>query len=228
MSPKNVWLVLLLLATAACTERDLGLSIRYDRINGLTEGARVLMDRNEVGRVTGIAYTSEGDFQVKIIIRREFRQAATENSRFFIIVDPAGKERRAIAMLQVRPGGIPLSDGATVAGATPYSARLEKFLAGVEDRVGELQERIKALGEDVRRIPESEAVRKLERQLADFAAELQRQGRETREKLLNEVLPRLEAALENLRRRLHELGREDELEPLERQWETIREIQSRT
>lgn len=228
MSRKSVWLVVWFLTTAACAEPDLGLTIRYDRVNGLTQGERVLMDRSEIGRVTDVAYSADGDFKVKVVIRREFRQAVTENSRFFISVDPAAQERRAIELLQVRPGGTPLVDGTTVTGATPYSARLEQFLAGVEQNAQELQAHIKAFGEELRRIPESEAVRKLEQQVADLVAQLQQQGREAREKLLKEVLPRLEEEVEKLRRRLQDLGREEELEPLEREWEKLREVQSRT
>jgi paraquat-inducible protein B len=228
MLRKSVWLVVWFLSVAACAEPDLGLSIRYERVNGLTPGDRVLMDRSEIGRVTAVAYSKDGDFQVKVAIRPEFRPAATENARFFIIADPAAQERRAIEILQVRPGGTPLADGTTVTGATPYSARLEQFLAGVERNVQELQAQINAFGEELRRIPESEAVRKLEQQVADLVAQLQRQGREAREKLIEEVLPRLEKEIENLRRRLQDLGREDELKPLEREWEKLREIQSST
>lgn len=228
MSRKSVWLVVWFLSAAACAEPDLGLSIRYERVNGLTTGDRVLMDRSEIGRVTAVAYSGDGDFEVKVAIQPEFRPAATENTRFFITADPAAQDRRAIEILQVRPGGTPLADGTTVTGATHYSAYLERFLAGVERNVQELQAQINAFGEELRRVPESEAVRKLEQQVADLVAQLQQQGREAREKLLEEVLPRLEKEVQNLRRRLQDLGREDELKPLEREWEKLREIQSST
>ncbi len=225
---KSVWALAWLLIAAACAEPDLSLTIGYERVNGLARGDRVLMDRTEIGRVTDVAYSGEGAFQVKVVIRREFRAAATENSRFSIIADPAAPERRAIAMLQVRPGGAPLADGAAVVGAAVYSARLEQFLAGVERNMEELQMQLRAFGEELRRIPESEAVAKLQQRLAEFVAQLQQAGRESREKLLQEVLPRLEKEIEALRKRLQDLGREEEIRPLERQWETLREIQART
>lgn len=225
---KILWGLAWLLTAAACAQPDLSLTVGYERVNGLTRGDRVLKDRTEIGRVADLAYSGEGAFQVKVVIRREFRQAATENSRFTIIADPAAPERRAIEMLQVRPGGAPLADGTKVAGATGYSARLEQFLSGVEQNLGGLQTQLNAFGEELRRIPESEAVRKLEQRMAEFVAQLQQAGRETREKLLEEVLPRLEKEVEALRKRLQDLGREEEIGPLERQWENLREIQART
>ncbi|MCG6905697.1 MAG: hypothetical protein LJE63_03650 [Desulfobacteraceae bacterium] len=228
MWPKIVWALVWLLTAAACAEPDLGLTIKYERVDGLTRGDRVLMERTEIGRVTDVVYSDAGAFEVKVAIRREFRPAATENSRFTIIADPAAAERRAIEMLQVRPGGVPLADGATVAGAAGYSARLEQFLSGVEQNLEGLQTQLRAFGEELRRIPESEALDKLERRVAEFAAQLQEAGREARAKLLEEVLPRLEKEVQALRKRLQDLGREEEIRPLERQWENLREIQARS
>jgi hypothetical protein len=228
MWPKIVLALAWLLTAAACAEPDLGLTIKYERVDGLTRGDRVLMERSEIWRVTDVAYLAAGAFEVKVAIRPEFRPAATENSRFTIIAEPAAPERRAIEMLQVRPGGAPLADGATVDGTAGYSARLEQFLSGVEQNLEGLQIQLKAFGEELRRIPESEAVRNLEQRVAEFAAQLQQAGHEARAKLLEEVLPRLEKEVQALRKRLQDLGREEETRPLERQWENLRKIQART
>ena len=61
-------------------------------------------------------------------------------------------------------------------------------------------------------------------QVADLAEEMKRSGESVREKVEQELLPRLKQEIEKLRERLQKFGREEEVEELETQLERIRQI----
>lgn len=79
-------LMLLLVASVflGCKEMGLNLKVRYDQIQGLKEGDRVIFEQNHVGQVAGIFYSEEGYYLVDVIIRKDFANAATDYSKFII------------------------------------------------------------------------------------------------------------------------------------------------
>lgn len=76
----------------------------------------------------------------------------------------------------------------------------------------------------MKRLPGSEAVRELSREVDRLAEEMGRAGREAQEILKKEVLPEFEKKLEELRRRLREQGREREAEPIETRLRELRGV----
>lgn len=217
-------LVALFLVFGGCEEGGLNLKIKYDHIQGLEEGDTVIFEKNDIGKVTQVFYTKEGDYLVNIAIRQAFANAATENASFFIADDPKRNGKKAIEIIQTRKGGPPLRNGATVEGASKASAvfsQVEQNLAkGIED-IGKAFDR---LFKDLQGIPESAEYRKLEQELARLADELKRSGESARERIKQEWLPTLKQEMEALRQRLQKLGREQEMEDLETQLERIRGI----
>jgi len=57
-----------------------------------------------------------------------------------------------------------------------------------------------------------------------LAEEMKRAGKAAKEKFKNEYLPRLQEELNKLKEKLHQLDREDEVEPLEIKLEDLRQI----
>jgi hypothetical protein len=53
---------------------------------------------------------------------------------------------------------------------------------------------------------------------------MKQSGKEGREMIQKEILPRLEQELENLKKRFQEKGKEDEFKPLEIKMEEIKKI----
>jgi len=60
MGKKILMLLLVSLVFLGCKETGLNLKIRYDQIQGLNEGERVIFEQNHVGKVAGIFYSEEG------------------------------------------------------------------------------------------------------------------------------------------------------------------------
>jgi preprotein translocase subunit YajC len=216
--------LLLVFVFFGCKEDGRDLKIHFDYIQGLKEGDRVVFEKNHVGQVTGVSHSKEGYYVVDVDIKREFENAVTEYSRFFIVADSQNKSREAIEITQTPKGGTLLADGATVKGSEgsseKYNGMWDEFSKGLEG----LKRQFEEFSDDLSRIPESEEFKNLQEELDRLAEEMKKKGQEARKKIEKDVLPRLQREMERLREMLRELGREEENEPLKTQLEDIRTI----
>jgi hypothetical protein len=219
-------LILLTLAWVllACQEGDLNIGVRYDQTRGLKEGGRVIFEENDIGRVKGISYSPEGHYVAHLIIKKDFSNAATEHSRFFVKEDPQEVDKKAIEMIHTQKGGALLEDGAIVDGSTQSAARIGQASGKLEEGLKGLQEEFEGFAEELKRLPETEEFKELEEELGHLADEMKRSGEAAQETIQKEWLPKLQEELERLRERFREFGREEDLEPIETQMEEIREI----
>jgi paraquat-inducible protein B len=207
-----------------CTGKDLHIKIKYDKIEGLQQGARVLFEKNHIGDVTGVSYREDGSYLLDVAIRRDFAAAATNESAFIIIMDPREKEKKAIEMIRAKEGGRPLQNGVTVNGTTRSSLLFGKVRENFDTMLQGLKGRLERFTDKLREIPNREEFKRLEREMQGLADELKEAEKAVRDKINKEILPRLKEELNNLRERLRELGREKEIEPLEVQIEKIKRI----
>jgi BMFP domain-containing protein YqiC len=150
--------------------------------------------------------------------------AVTEHVRFFIVSDPQYNGRSVVEMIQILKGGKPLQNNTVLEGSNKSSAIIERLEKDLEKGMESFRKELNEFAEELKKIPDSEAFKKLEDELADIYEIMKQSGKEVREMIQKEILPRLEQELENLRKRLHEKGREDELKPLEIKMEEIRKI----
>ena len=222
---KTIQILLMLpLVFFGCKGSDVNIKLRCDQIQGLREGDRVIFEQNRIGKVTGVFYSVDGHYMVDLAIKKDFANAATEYSKFFIIGDPQNKAKKAIEMIQTRTGGSPLKNGVTVEGSTKSSAAFSRMGDDFEKGLEDLKEHFERFFEELRGVPESQEFKKLEKELERLAEEMKRSGKSAREKIQKELLPRLKQEIEKLRKQLRKFGREKELDPLETQMQKIREI----
>ena len=221
MLKKILVLLILPFVLLACKENALNLKIRFHQVQGLKQGNRVIFRQNQIGTVKNLLYSDEEFFIVDIAIKKDFADDATEHSRFFIITDPQHKENKAVEMIQIRKGGKPLQNNATLEGSTETSVLLNQLFGGIENGLEDLEKQFEQFSKDLKSIPESEEFKKLEKELKRLAEEMKRSGQAVRQKIKEELLPQLKEEMEKLRKRLHEFGREDEMKPLEIEMEKI-------
>jgi Skp family chaperone for outer membrane proteins len=224
MVRKILILLLLTLIFVGCTESGLNLKIRYDKIQGLKEDDRVLFEKTHIGRVANVFYSEDGYYMVEVAIKKDFANTATEHSKFFIIPDPINENEKAIEIIQTPRGGTPLTDGAAVIGTERSSERVKQPWDNFGKTLDDLKKQFEEFSEDLRKIPESEEFKKLQKELERLLEQMKKSGDAAREKIQKEVLPRLKRELEELREKLEKLGREKEVEPLEVQMEKLRRI----
>ena len=213
-----IWLALLFFA---CEETGLNLKIRFDQIQGLQADNRVIFESNHVGRVTRVFFSKEGHYLVDLIIKEDFANAATEDSRVYIINDPQAAGEKAVEILQLRKGGTPLTDGSMVEGSTRPSAAYQKMLEDFDKQAAKLGKQLRQFFEDLSKLPESDEVKQLQKDLEELGREMEKAGKATRDKIQNEIVPMIKEELERLKKRLENFGREKEVEPLEKQLEKL-------
>lgn len=224
MFKKFLILLMMPLICLGCKSNGFNLKIRYDQIQGLKQGDRVIFEQNHIGMVKGVIYSNDGFFIVDLVIKKDFAINATEHSRFFIINDPQNNSHKAVEMIQTREGGAPLQDNIILDGSTMSSALFDQLMEGFEKGFEDLKKRFEQFAEDLSKVPESKAFKELENELKCLSDEMKRSGKAMREKIQKELLPRLKKEMEKLRERLRKFGREEELKPLEIEMEKIRKI----
>jgi len=207
-----------------CEAENLNLFIRFDHIDGLKSNDSVIFETNRIGKVDEVTYTKKGDYLVELMIHKAYTNAVTEHVRFFIVSDPQDNGRSVVEMIQILKGGKPLQNNTVLEGSNKSSAIIERLEKDLEKGMESFRKQFNEFAEELKKIPDSEAFKKLETELENLYDEMKRSGKDVRDLIQKEMLPRLEQELENLRKRLHEKGRENELKPLEIKMEEIRKI----
>ena len=224
MLKKIMILMIVSIIGLGCEAENLNLFIRFDHIDGLKSNDSVIFETNRIGKVDEVTYTKKGDYLVELMIHKAYMNAVTEHVRFFIVSDPQYNGRSVVEMIQILKGGKPLQNNTVLEGSNKSSAIIERLEKDLEKGMESFRKELNEFAEELKKIPDSEAFKKLEDELVNLYEKMKRSGKEVREKIQKEILPRLEQELENLRKRLHEKGREDELKPLEIKMEEIKKI----
>jgi hypothetical protein len=208
---KKSWLLLMvILIITGCLQRGLNVKIKYDHINGLEKGNRVIFEGNHIGGVSSVYHTEDGYFLVGISIKKNFINAVTEHSRFSIVQDPENRGDKAIEMIRIRRGGRLLKDGEVVDGVTSSSAFFEKVREGLEKSVDELKKQFEAFSGELKKIPENKEFREFKKELEALPEKIKRAGEEARRKIERDVLPKLKRDMEQLKRKLLEQEKKED------------------
>jgi hypothetical protein len=224
MLKKIAVLLIISIISLGCEAKNLTLSIRYDYIDGLKSDDSVIFQTSRIGNVDEVTYTKNGDYLVKLTIHNAYAKAVTEHVRFYIDADPQYNGRSTVKMIRILKGGKPLPNNAIIKGSSKSSAIIESLGKDVERGVNIFRKEFNEFTEELKKVPDSEAYKRLENELDDLYEKMKHSGKEVREMIQNEILPRLQQELENLRKRLHEKGREDDLKPLEIKMKEIKKI----
>lgn len=217
-------MIIIAVAATACRANGIHLNVTFTQRTGLMPEDRVILNGQSAGRVSDIKEAVQGATVVDLQVDNGFADSLTDASKFYIIDDPARSGHKAIEIHVGQPAGNPLADGAIVVGATPADhleyALQKKLAAGIDY----LNKHLQALQDDIHKIPESKAYRRLEKDLKALAEELTRSEKAMRERIKREWLPKLERELDELKQHLRRFGREDDAQPLEEEVERIRRI----
>lgn len=207
----------------ACVS-SLHLTVLYDNEAGLKPDNQVLWEERTIGRVRAVEADANGRVAVLLQIKRDFRERVTDQSRFLIQSDSQNYWQKHIEMVNLAAGGIPLPEGAEVEGSTFLSLQLEKGSRNLEVWSKQLQEELDRWEKELNQLPENEWYKQLERQMDYWLSEMGRAGVESRRYFREEVLPRLEEAVRQLKRRLRQLNKEEEADILVIKLEELKSI----
>lgn len=224
MLKKLLILMIVSIIGLGCEAENLNLTIKFDHIDGLKASDGVIFEENQIGRVDNVTYTKEGDYLVDVMIYKTYMNAATEHARFFIVSDPQNSEQRVVEMIQILKGGKPLQNNSVLEGSSQSSAIIERLGKDLTKGMESFRKEFNEFSEELKKIPDSQAYKKLEDELDNLYDQMKQSGKDVKETIQKEILPRLEEELENLKKRFHEKGQGDELKPLEIKMEEIKNI----
>jgi paraquat-inducible protein B len=204
-----------------CINTDLRIQIRFDRLEGLEKGCPVYFNDKVIGKVEAISLDNERRHIADVIIKSEFAPSVTEHSKFVISHDPGTPGKKAIEVFQSKDGGVPLKKNALVIGSSRMSALTDRMQNDIKSGMEIIKEKIERFSKEMRSLPEKNAVKNFEKELQHLYDVMKGSSETVREKVKKELLPQLKKELEDLKKRLKELGREEESKPLETQFEKI-------
>jgi hypothetical protein len=216
-------LIFVYVLAAACVG-GLQLTVLYDRTGGLKKNDPVLWNEQKIGKVQSVKQNVQGQASVQLQIRKDFSDKVTNESRFVIQADPQRQGQNLVNMVNLSEKGNPLPSGTAVEGSTYLSLQLEKTERGLEAWRKQLERELERWEEELSQLPERESYKELEREMDYWLNKLGQAGVETREYFKEEVLPRLEEALRELRKRLRQLGKEKQIETLEVKLDKLKSI----
>ena len=214
-------LSIILLSLASCATPH-KVMVMYDRPGSLKPADRVIWENQTIGSVGDFQANPSGKTVVPLQVKPDFREALTDQSRFLIQADPDRPGSQLVKMVLLAPGGKPLPDGAVVEGSTAFSLTIEKGSRGIQGIPQALQDALDRLSKELSRLSDREWQKELESQLDSWTRELKNSGEDTRRYFEKEVLPKLEQAVQDLLRRLKDLGKEKDGKSLEEKFNQLK------
>jgi hypothetical protein len=203
---------------------SLQLTVFYDGDEGLKQEDPVFWNQQKIGKVHSVRQIPQGRLAVGLKIVRDFREKVTDQSRFLVQADPQNYWQKRIEMINLAEGGDPLPNGAEVEGSTYLSLQVERGSRGFAAWSQLLRQELELWQKELDQLPVEEWYKELERQMDYWLSEMGQAGVATRRYFKEEVLPRLEEAVRELKRKLRELHKDKDVDILEIKLEELRRI----
>jgi ABC-type transporter Mla subunit MlaD len=221
MIRKIIFSLIAALVLLGCVGTTYNFKIRFNDINGLNKNDQVFFDKTPIGVVTDVEYTDTGTYLVSVAVENKFSSLPKDSSTFYIDANPETEGEKAIRIIQIKEGGNLIEKNSAVEGQSKYSAIYgqiaNNFRKNIHDMESEINEFIKGLQD----FSESEQIKQIERQLDKILAEIENLSAEMKHKLETDILPRIKEQIEELRRRLKQIGKEEKLKYVDQKIETI-------
>jgi predicted nucleic acid-binding protein len=106
-------------------------------------------------------------------------------------------------------------------GQTKYEAIYGRIASKFRKNVGVIESEINEFLKGLQNLTQDEQIKQIERQLDKILAELENLSVQMKHRLETEILPRIIEQIEELRRRLGELGKEKKLKYVDQKIKTI-------
>ena len=206
-----------------CSVFDHQFRIRFETVDGLVKNAPVFFGDTVIGKVAEIEYTDAGHFLVEVSIEDQFSSWTTSSSTFYIGANPDAEGQKAVRVIPGPGGGEKIAKNAVVRGESKYVALYKKIAGDLFGSVHEFGSGIEAFLQRLQDYPTDEQIEAFEKELDRILAEIENMSAQMKQKLENDILPRLKEKMEQLRRSLEQTGKEEKLDRVEEKLNTISE-----
>lgn len=206
-----------------CIQTTHNFKVRFNDVQGLRKNDQVYFEKTAIGKVTGIEYTDSGSYLVSVAVEDQFSSLPKDTSTFYIDSNPDTESEKAVRIIQINDGGNKIEKKAIVDGQSKYAAIYGQITNKFRKNIYVMESEINEVFKGFQSLSESEQIKQIERQLDKILAELDNLSVEMRHEFKTEILPGINEQIEELRRRLEEIGKEEKLKYVDQKIETIYE-----
>ena len=221
MIRKLIYPVIATLVLFGCGGTTYNFKVWFNDINGLKKNDQVFFDETPIGVVTDVEYTDTGNYLVNVAVENKFSSLPKDSSTFYIDSNPVAESEKAVRIIQIKDGGNIIEKNAIVEGQSKYSAIYGQIANNFRKNIHTMESEINEFIKGLQDFSESEQIKQIERQLDKILAEIENLSAEMKHKLETDILPRIKEQIEELRRRLEIIGREEKLKYVDQKIETI-------
>ena len=216
-----IFSVITALVLLGCVGTTYNFKIRFNDIQGLRENDRVFFDKTPIGVVTDVEYTDTGNYLVSVAVDDQYSSLPKDSSTFYIDSNPETGGETAVRIIQIKDGGNLIEKNTIVEGQSKYSAIYGQIANNFRKNIHAMESEINEFIKGLQDFSESEQIKQIERQLDKILAEIENLSAEMKHKLETDILPRIKQHIEELRRRLKQIGKEEKLKYVDQKIETI-------
>jgi ABC-type transporter Mla subunit MlaD len=213
--------VIAALVLFGCVGTTYNFKIRFNDINGLNKNDQVFFDKTPIGVVTDVEYTDTGNYLVSVAVDDQYSSLPKDSSTFYIDSNPETEGETAVRIIQIKDGGNLIEKNTVVEGQSKYSAIYGQIANNFRKNIHAMESEINEFIKGLQDFSESEQIKQIERQLDKILAEIENLSAEMKHKLETDILPRIKQHIEELRRRLKQIGKEEKLKYVDQKIETI-------
>lgn len=194
---------------------DLDFIIKFDSVEGLKKGGRVIYEKQPIGRVDEIVYTEQGIFLVNVSIKKEFANRATKSTLF--VIDGESHEKFVKLILADEPG-IQLVEGEIVKGSSQLEGVKRELKNKLSDSVSLFAESINNVIANIDEESIETQIKYFESELDNLVEQAIKMSETKKQRLDREVIPELKEKLDKLEQSLKEQEMEQEFERLNKKF----------
>jgi len=216
-----IFSVITALVLLGCVGTTYNFKIRFNDIQGLRKNDRVFFDKTPIGVVTDVEYTDTGNYLVSVALEDNFSSLLKDSSTFYIDSNPETEDQKAVRIIQIKNGGNIIEKNTVVEGQSKYRAIYGQIANNFRKNIHAMESEINEFVKGLQDLSESEQIKQIERQLDKILAEIENLSAEMKHKLETEILPLIKEHIEELRRRLKQIGKEEKLKYVDQKIETI-------
>jgi ABC-type transporter Mla subunit MlaD len=221
MTRNFIFSVITALVLLGCVGTTYNFKIRFNDIQGLRKNDRVFFDKTPIGVVTDVEYTDTGNYLVSVAVDDQYSSLPKDSSTFYIDSNPETEGETAVRIIQIKDGGNLIEKNTVVEGQSKYSAIYGQIANNFRKNIHAMESEINEFIKGLQDFSESEQIKQIERQLDKILAEIENLSAEMKHKLETDILPRIKQHIEELRRRLKQIGKEEKLKYVDQKIETI-------
>jgi paraquat-inducible protein B len=209
------------LVLTGCIGTSHNFMIRFNDIEGLRKNDQVYFDQTPIGIVTDVEYTDTGNYLVKVAVEDQYSTLPKDSSTFYIDSNPENESQKSVRIIQIEDDGNIIEKNAIVEGQSKYVAIYSQIANKFRRNARLMEFEINEFFKGLQNLTEDEQIKQLERQLDKILSEIENLSVQMKHKLDTEILPRIREQIEELRRRLQQIGKEEKLKYVDRKIEAI-------